>query len=183
MIKWIFENPSVIGSIIFGIIFIGLLDVLKRRKKGGWKKSSNSNNNRTKSECFYEKADLFTPKEKRFFTALCELAEKYDLMALTKIRLADIVKPKSKENTSQWYTEFNKIKSKHIDFALIEKKTKLLVCLIELDDSTHYRENRVVRDHFVNNLFEEIDIKLIRTWESLKEVEEFIISKSSKTTV
>ena len=57
--------------------------------------------------------------------------------------------------------DFNKIKSKTIDFVITDINCKIKVC-IELDDATHVRENRQERDIFIDTLFQQLDIKLIR---------------------
>lgn len=56
---------------------------------------------------------------------------------------------------------FNKIASKSIDFVLVDKKCRIKLC-IELDDTTHRKKNRIERDKFINDLFEELEIDLLR---------------------
>ena len=59
------------------------------------------------------------------------------------------------------YKEFNRIKSKSIDFVLTEKNCKIKLC-IELDDNTHNQQKRIERDNFINKIFNDLNIKLLR---------------------
>ena len=59
------------------------------------------------------------------------------------------------------YKDFNKIKSKSIDFVITEKNCKVKLC-IELDDKTHNNNKRIERDRFINEMFKELDIKILR---------------------
>ena len=57
------------------------------------------------------------------------------------------------------YSNFNKIKSKHIDFTVCNKKTEPIL-FIELDDKTHYsykvKQNDIKKDYIMETLFKEI---------------------------
>ena len=59
------------------------------------------------------------------------------------------------------FKDFNKIQSKSIDFVITEPNLKIKLC-IELDDSSHYQNKRIQRDEFINKLFNDLDLKLIR---------------------
>lgn len=57
--------------------------------------------------------------------------------------------------------DFNKIKSKTIDFVITDVNGKILICL-ELDDPTHLKAKRQERDNFIETLFKELNINLMR---------------------
>jgi very-short-patch-repair endonuclease len=95
------------------------------------------------------------------------------LQIFTKIRLADLVEPKPKEENPMWIQCFNKIKAKHIDFALADEDTNIIV-LIELDDRTHQRPDREERDVFVNAVLKNTGYTLLRTYGSTDEIEEHL---------
>ena len=59
------------------------------------------------------------------------------------------------------FKDFNKIKSKSIDFVITQENCKILMC-IELDDPTHEQKKRIERDNFINKLFEDLQIKYLR---------------------
>ena len=96
---------------------------------------------------------ILTDREYEFYKKLKPLADEYGLSIYTKVRLADLIEPKPKEENPYWMECFNKIKAKHIDFALADEETAI-VALIELDDTSHARPDRVERDDFVNAVLE-----------------------------
>ena len=100
--------------------------------------------------------NIFTDTEKFFYNVLKDITNKMDLTIMSKVRLADIVHTKNND-----YKYFNKIKSKHIDFVLIDKDCNIKL-LIELDDNSHLKPERQKRDIFVNNIFKDKNIKLLR---------------------
>ena len=57
---------------------------------------------------------------------------------------------------------FNKIAAKSIDFVLVDKNNCRIKLCIELDDITHKKEKRIERDKFINQLFKELEINLLR---------------------
>ena len=128
----------------------------------------------------YQAVNLLTNKEYNFFRALKIIAQRNDLNVLMKIRLADLVKVKDSVPKSDFYKYFNKISSKHIDFAIIDE-TKVVI-LIELDDSTHNRISRIERDNFVNEIVIRCGYKIIRTYGDIQQIEyeisQYIKSKS-----
>ena len=89
------------------------------------------------------------------------------------MRLADLIEPKPKEENPFWMECFNKIKSKHIDFALADEETAI-VALIELDDTSHSRPDREKRDDFVNAVLENTGYTLLRTYGELDVIEEYL---------
>lgn len=128
----------------------------------------------------YQAVNLLTEREYNFFKVLRVIAERNDLSVLMKIRLADLVKVKDSIPKSEFYKYFNKISAKHIDFALIDM-TKVVV-LIELDDSTHNRINRIERDNFVNETVTKCGYKIIHTYGDTKQIED-TIAQYKKSTV
>ena len=104
---------------------------------------------------FYRRKYLFTKNEFYFYKQLQKISEEKNLIPLAKVRLADFVEVTSK---SDYMKYFAKIRSKHIDFLLLDKETLKIVVAIELDDNSHSDE----KDDFKNKLFEQINIPLLR---------------------
>ena len=118
----------------------------------------------TEEKTNYKKASLLTSHELSFYSHLRVFAEDYNYNVLSKIRLADIVNVNDEiydRHDKDWWSHFGKIKSKHIDFALANKETLAIQLLIELDDSTHYRNDRIQRDEFVDSVCIEAGIPII----------------------
>lgn len=106
---------------------------------------------------------LLTDKELKFYKSLKPITDKNNLVIMCKVRIADIVSVQ--EGTKDYIKWFNYIKSKHIDFVVCNSDT-LPIYAIEIDDKTHDRADRVKRDDFVNRIFEDKKVKLLRyrTW-------------------
>lgn len=109
----------------------------------------------------YEDAPLFTKSELAFLRVLnAAIGEEYHLMG--KVRLADLIKVKPGQDRQTWGRAFNKIKSKHIDFVLCDPEDFSVRCLVELDDPSHARPDRMERDAFVERALEVAGLPLAR---------------------
>ena len=106
------------------------------------------------SSLYEKKTYLLTQNELKFYKLLKNITDKNNLNLFCQVALYEIIKSKN-------IKDFNKIKSKTIDFVITDVNCKIKLC-IELDDPTHIKENRQKRDEFVDNLFKELNIKLIR---------------------
>jgi len=106
----------------------------------------------------YSKVEyFFTPAEKKFFDVLVEAAGN-EVVVLSKCRVADLIDVDAQKH----FGPFNRIKSKHIDFVLVEKSDGALLCAIELDDKSHQRKKRVERDQFLDEVFAQVELPLFR---------------------
>lgn len=140
--------------IVIIIILVGIITYLEKKIQ-----TNNStdeviikSNNYKKD---YEKKEyLLTPTELKFYKLLKTITDELNYTLFTQIALYEIVNCKN-------YKNFNKIKSKSIDFVITEKNCKIKLC-IELDDKTHNTNKRIERDTFINDMFKELDIKLLR---------------------
>lgn len=132
--------------ILIIVIIISILEKLINTNEN----SSISNYNKS-----YEKKEyLLTQTELKFYKSLKTITDKLELSLFVQVSLYQIIKNKN-------FKDFNKIKSKSIDFVITEKNTKIKLC-IELDDKTHNNQKRIQRDQFINNLFNDLNIKLLR---------------------
>ena len=108
----------------------------------------------------YVQTNLLTPTEYSFYKQLQSVTEDYNIDILFKVRLADIFQVKYKNKDYHKY--FSRIKSKHIDFLLLDKNTVKPVIAIELDDASHNKPSSFKNDNFKNAIFSISSIKLIR---------------------
>ena len=93
---------------------------------------------------------LATSNELTFYQALI-VVTKGKHTVFTKVRIADLMTPKKGVHDKKtWWRAFNAIAKKHVDFVLCDPLTLEVKCLIELDDSTHNRPDRVARDKLVD---------------------------------
>lgn len=78
-----------------------------------------------------------------------------------KVSLKDIFFVTERDRSKN-STYMNKINRKHVDFLLCNTVTMKPLCGIELDDTSHNRQDRVERDIFVNDLFNSAGLQLVR---------------------
>ena len=104
---------------------------------------------------------LMTSNERIFFEKLRRaIGDKYDIypqVNLDKIFKIKYLGGRSAFNAAKWA-----IDRRSIDFLITKRESQSPYIGIELDDSTHYREDRVNRDEKVNALFRENGIELMR---------------------
>lgn len=106
------------------------------------------------SEKYSKSEYLLTKTELKFYRIIKQITNKLGCSLFCQVSLYQIVNSKN-------YKDFNKIKSKSIDFVITQENCKILLC-IELDDSTHEKKKRIERDNFIDNLFKDLGIKLLR---------------------
>lgn len=105
---------------------------------------------------------ITTLNELHFYEVLLEIAKELDLVLFCQVSLYSIIEPKKSLDYSTRTKFFNKINRKSIDFVLADKKTCRTKLCIELDDSTHYRRKRIERDEFLDELFKQLEINILR---------------------
>lgn len=121
----------------------------------------------------YRRKYLLTKNEWLFYKRLKPLADRYGLGITAKIRLADLIEVDT-EQTKEFGRFFSRISSKHIDFGLVNPENMEVKFLIELDDSSHSRPDRMERDDFINKVCKKTGYVLIRTTGDISEVEKFL---------
>lgn len=122
----------------------------------------------------YRKKYLLTKNEYSFYQKIKPIIQEKNLRVLCKIRLADLIEPEPNKNQKEWYAAFNRIKSKHIDFAIATENMKVIV-LVELQDNTHQKSDRKERDEFVNTAVTRAGYILLSVYnnaDGLKQLEE-----------
>jgi hypothetical protein len=77
-----------------------------------------------------------------------------------KVRIADLISPADHLDKSEWWTEFNRIAKKHVDFVLCDRKTLEVRAVIELNDRSHKRKDRAERDELVAGAFADSGVPL-----------------------
>ena len=103
---------------------------------------------------------LLTAAEQRFYEAL-DAAIDGRLLILSKVRVADLLIITSANGAAR-YRVFRSIACKHVDFVLAKAENLQPMAAIELDDSSHQRADRRLRDQLLDDLFEKAALPLIR---------------------
>ena len=101
--------------------------------------------------------DFLSPAEKSFYLVIKGMMG-HVFTICPKVSLADLFfVTRPNENKSA----YNRINRKHVDFVVCEPQTMKPLFAIELDDSSHEREDRVERDAFVDSVFEAAQLPLL----------------------
>jgi very-short-patch-repair endonuclease len=102
--------------------------------------------------------DFLSPAEFSFYKVLSSLIGTR-LTIQSKVRLADVFfVARPNENVSY----FNRIAQKHLDFLVCDTVTMKPLFGVELDDTSHKRNDRQERDEFVENVCKVAGLPLLR---------------------
>ena len=108
---------------------------------------------------YFKKNYLLTRAESSFFRIL-EQATENKYYIFPQIRISNLLYVKA--NKRDFFYFQSKIKYKSVDFVLTDKDYLNPLLAIELDDSTHNRNDRTERDDFVENAFKDAGLPLLR---------------------
>lgn len=134
------------------LIFVVLAFVLSRipQQAGG------------EQEFSYEKIEpLFSPAERSFFGVLTQAVNERAVV-LGKVRVADVLRPTKGVGKSQWQKAFNRISAKHFDYVICAPDTLVVLAVVELDDKSHAKRNRVERDILLDSACADAGLPLHR---------------------
>ena len=99
---------------------------------------------------------LLSKAEKYFYNILREAFSTHTI--LPKVRLADLIEADRRH--PNWQSNFNRIKSKHIDFIICDAWLCPLLA-VELDGSSHQRIDRQERDDLVDQILREAALEIV----------------------
>ena len=102
--------------------------------------------------------DFLSPAEFSFYKILSSLGGAR-LTIQSKVRLADVFFV-SRPNENMTY--FSRIAQKHLDFLVCDSVTMKPLLGIELDNSSHMRDDRQERDDFIERVFQVAGLPLLR---------------------
>lgn len=112
------------------------------------------------ANAYAAEASLLSPAERSFLGVL-DAAGMAGVRIFPKVRIADIVHVRGGLGRSVATTAQNRINSKHVDFVCVREDTMAPVLIIELDDSSHARPDRMERDDFVDSVFASAGIPVL----------------------
>ena len=125
-------------------------------------------NNKSK---YHVKAKTITDNEK-YFLDIIKKHFKQDYDIRIQVPLSSVIE-KEKEFERQYQNELNRI----IDIGIFDKDTSYPLLLIEINDPTHFKKDRQVRDAKVKNICDQAGIKLIAFWTNYSNTEEYILNR------
>jgi len=135
---------------------------------------------RKKSADPYQLKPFLSAYEYQFYKELEPIAEKHNYVIMSKVRLADLVEVKKGFTQSERQSHFNKIQSKHVDFVFCDKQTIKPTAIIEVDDKSHNRPDRIKRDQFIDNLFKAVNLPILHL-KNIQNLENQIIQAINPT--
>ncbi len=106
---------------------------------------------------YVPKTPLSEPEQTLFIRLMEALPERVILAQVAMQTLVGI----KKKNNPKWQTQFNEINQKHVDFVVCRPDFSV-EAIVELDDSTHQRTNRIKSDVVKDVAFSAINYPLIR---------------------
>lgn len=109
----------------------------------------------------YEKKKFLSENEKYFFNILNQIGKDYDLKIQPQINLASIIEKTVKH-------KYENELFRNIDFGIFDKNYNNLLLVIEINDKTHLRKNRIIRDKKVDKILKEANIKIIKFYTNMK---------------
>jgi very-short-patch-repair endonuclease len=103
---------------------------------------------------------FFSNAEASFYHLLLQMTGE-NIIVFPHVALRDLVTITG-INKSDYYKYYNQIDRKQIDFLLVDAKNLKPMLVIELDDSSHQRPDRVQRDIFVEKVLTISRIPFVR---------------------
>jgi hypothetical protein len=145
------QNLVPVGFVIlfaFGLVVLGLLVkfaiVIIGRRKVYKAKSVN----------------LLNASEIRFFDTLSKIVPPNTYIS-PKVRIADLVDVNLPKESREFWSSFNRISQKHVDFTVCNRSDFAPLLIIELDGGSHDELLRQKRDQFVDEVFKEAGIPIL----------------------
>ncbi|MBM95223.1 MAG: hypothetical protein CMI09_05180 [Oceanospirillaceae bacterium] len=100
----------------------------------------------------YESAGpLLSPAELSFYQVASAAVGK-SAMVLAKVRMVNVIKPRTGLADARWRKLFDPLAQKHLDFVLIDAETLEAMCVLEFESSTQLNEERVKRNEYVQSV-------------------------------
>ena len=109
---------------------------------------------------YKEKSFLLSPTEQEFFEAL-QKAVSINEAIFSKVRQADILETNYNKSHPKFWPTFNRISQRHVDFVLCDKKSSRILTVIEINDKSHNKTDRIKRDIELREALKNTSIQLI----------------------
>ena len=144
--------------IVIILILVGIITILGKKLNEKEKITEQIEKEINYNDNYIKKDYLLTKEELKFYKLLKPIVQNMGYSLFCQVSLYGIITTKSNKEFNK---NFNKIKSKSIDFVITQENCKILMC-IELDGTTHQKQNRIQRDDILNTLFKDLQMKLLR---------------------
>lgn len=108
-------------------------------------------------EKYIAKECIMTKTEIKFYIELKKITDELNMLIFPQVDLERIIKV-----IDDNYRDRNRIKSRSIDYTIVQNNNYKIICCIELDDYSHNTRKAQKADNFKNELFEKVKIPLHR---------------------
>lgn len=108
---------------------------------------------------YRSKSHIMTKREEKFFLLLCDIFRD-KCYVIPQIHLSALLDHRIKGQN--WKGAFAHINGKSVDYVLLRSRDLSVLCVVELDDSTHDTVERVERDREVEYMLSSANIPLVR---------------------
>lgn len=115
----------------------------------------------------YETKDLITEYETYFYNILLELENEMEIRIQSQVNLATII---NKISNTKYQTEL----FRNIDFGIFTKDCKKILLLIEINDKTHNKPEKIKRDKKVKEILKKANIRLITFYSTMPNKKEYV---------
>lgn len=116
---------------------------------------------KTDPKRYYLKDRIFDhPTEFEFYKMLRDVILGERFVAMVQIPLASLVGVRRKHELG-WKSHWGRIKARRIDFLICRKEDLKPLLALELDGSTHKKEEREERDSFVDSVFDAVGLPVL----------------------
>lgn len=118
----------------------------------------------------YEQKKFMSYYEKYFYDILKDIERDYDVIVQPQINLASIIE----KNIKHKYV--NEL-FRNIDFGIFDKNFHKLLLAIEINDSSHLKKDRIIRDLKVEKILNQANIKLIKFYTNMPNEKLYVINR------
>ena len=108
----------------------------------------------------YEQKEFMSYYEKYFYDILKDIERDYDVIVQPQVNLASVIE----KNIKHKYV--NEL-FRNIDFGIFDKNFHKLLLAIEINDSSHLKKDRIIRDLKVEKILNQANIKLIKFYKNM----------------
>lgn len=102
---------------------------------------------------------IMSPAERSFFRILEEAVDASQYYIFPQAPLASLVYVQ--KGSESYLRHVNRIRSKVVDFVLCSRDSLVPVLVVELDDSSHERDDRKERDAFVDSVMNKVKLPIL----------------------
>lgn len=142
---------------IITIIIIIIISIIDKTFLVQNKENKNTTIQELNLSKYTTKKYVMTQTELIFYRELKKITDELELTIFPQVDLERIIQVTDNNSADR-----NKIKSRSIDYTIVNNKNCKIVACIELDDKTHNTSRAQKTDNFKNELFNKVNIPLHR---------------------